>query len=104
MFRRSRPARGAFRPIVTRRAAGCDGREARNDEARDAYGEIVRSRSPDAGIKFADDDPQATAARKPGTPRRPRISRNTIARGMPVVPAALLLLACAKCTRSLHAR
>src|SRR5882724_1024870 len=29
---------------------------------------------------------------------------NTIARGMPVVPAALSLLACAKCTVLLHAR
>jgi hypothetical protein len=44
-------ARGAFRPIVTKREAGCDGRDARNDEARIADGEIVRSRSPDAGIK-----------------------------------------------------
>jgi len=40
---------------------------------------------------------RATVARKPGAPRRSRISRKTIARGMPVVPAALSLLACAVC-------
>src|SRR5215470_6061344 len=32
------------------------------------------------------------------TPGRARISRKTIAQGMSVVPAALSLLACAKCT------
>jgi hypothetical protein len=49
-----------------------------------ADGEIVRSRSPDAEIKFR----RAllagtTVANKPGTPGRTRISRNTIAQGMP---------------------
>jgi hypothetical protein len=32
-------------------AAGCDGRGGARDERAGAYGEIVRSRSPDAGIK-----------------------------------------------------
>jgi hypothetical protein len=41
---------------------------------------------------------RATAAKEQGTPRRVRISRHTIAQGTPVVPAALLMLACAKCT------
>jgi hypothetical protein len=50
-YARPASARGAFRPIVTKREAGCDGRGARNDEARIADGEIVRSRSPDAGVK-----------------------------------------------------
>src|SRR5690242_12971866 len=50
------------------------------------------------------DEREATVARKPAAPRRARISRNTIAQGVPVVPAALWFLACAKCTRSLHAR
>jgi len=44
------------------------------------------------------DERKATAANKPGTPRRSRISRKTIAQGTPVVPAALSLLACVKCT------
>src|SRR5215475_9402741 len=56
-LRPSRPARGALRPIVTKRAAGCDGRDMRKDEAQGAYGEIVWSRSPDAGIKSAGDEP-----------------------------------------------
>jgi hypothetical protein len=33
------------------RLAGCGGREGHDDEVPDAYGEIVRSRFPDAGIK-----------------------------------------------------
>ena len=49
-----------------------------------ADGEIVRSRSPDAGIYPRVYAPGATEASKPGTPGRPRISRNTIAQGMPV--------------------
>ena len=61
--------------------------------------EIVWSRSPDAGIKFlAGRFAGATAANKPGTPRRARISRKTIAQGVPGVSAALWSLACAMCT------
>ena len=41
---------------------------------------------------------KATVANRQGTPRRPRISRQPIAQGTPVVSAALLMLACAKCT------
>ncbi len=63
--------------------AGCDGRCGARDERAEAYGEIVRSRSPDAGIKSCGAMRKATAANKPGTPRRSRISRKTIARGMP---------------------
>ncbi len=50
----TRPAsfrRGGSRSSRTL-GAGCDGRGARSDEARITYGEIVRSRSPDAGIKL----------------------------------------------------
>jgi hypothetical protein len=60
-----------------------------------ADGEIAWSWRPDAGVKPAADsdvDPtgptrrerQVTEANKPGTPGRARISRKTIARGMPV--------------------
>jgi hypothetical protein len=40
---------------------------------------------------------KATVARKPGTPRRSRISRKTIAQGMPDCLGCPVLLACAKC-------
>jgi hypothetical protein len=40
---------------------------------------------------------RATVARTPGAPRRPRISRNTIAQGVPAVPAALCYLRARKC-------
>jgi hypothetical protein len=69
-----------------------------------ADGEIVRSRSPDAGIKPCGTFRKATVARQPGAPRRSRISRNTIAQGTPVVPAALSLLACVRMHIPLHAR
>ena len=69
----------------------------RKTSAGGADGEIVWSRSPDAGIKSCGTFRRATVARKPGAPRRARISRKTIAQGVPAVPAALTLLACAKC-------
>jgi hypothetical protein len=54
------------------------------------------------------DEREATVANRPGTPRRTRISRKTIAQGVPVVPAALLMLACAKvhffCTQGSRVR
>jgi len=54
---------------------------------------------PMPGSSFSRDvSREATAARKPGTPRRARISRKTVAQGVPAVPAALSLLACARCT------
>jgi hypothetical protein len=77
---------------------------AREDERDEADGEIVWSRHPDAGVKLAGDDWQATVAKEPGTPRRSRISRSTIAQGMPDVLAHLSLLACAKVHFLLHAR
>jgi hypothetical protein len=53
----SRLARGAFRPIVTRRGArDAMDANARNGEARNADGEIVWSRFPDAGINPRDGD------------------------------------------------
>jgi hypothetical protein len=60
--------------------AGCDGRFgscafwARTNE-READGKVVWSCPPDAGVKLAGDDRQATVAKKPGTPRRARSSR-----------------------------
>jgi hypothetical protein len=65
-----------------------------------ADGEVAWSWSPDAGIKPAEDDPPATGAIKPGTPGRSRISRNTIAQGMPVDPAKpVVTAACVFCCR-----
>jgi hypothetical protein len=49
------------------------------------------------------DERKATVARKPGTPRRSRISRKPIARGMPVVRLNLCCLR-AQCAFLLHAR
>src|SRR5262249_8772990 len=85
-LRASRPGKRALRPIVTKRGAGCDGRgwHARRSVSP-ADGEIVWSRSPDAGIKFLDDDSRTTVANKPGTPvgtpGRARISRKTTRAG-----------------------
>ena len=54
------------------------------------------------------DEREATVANKPGTPRRPRISRQPIAQGTPVVSAALWFLACAEmhlfCTQGSRVR
>src|SRR6185437_10145702 len=62
--------------------AGCDGREgvqralARRRKHSSRTSEIVRSRRPDAGVKFlAGRSRGAMVANKPGTPGRPRISR-----------------------------
>jgi hypothetical protein len=71
--------------IVTTR--GCGMRWMRrhcwtSDADRD--GEIAWSWRPDAGVKPARDEREATEAIKPGTPGRARISRKTIAQGMPV--------------------
>ena len=74
----------------------------RKASGANADGEIVWSRSPDAGIKRAG-DLQATEANKPGTPRRSRISRKPLRR-----ECRLFRLPCG-CLRaqvhfSLHAR
>src|SRR5262245_22814719 len=74
------------------------------DERIVADGEIVRSRSPDAGIKPCGTFSKATVAKKPGAPRGSRISRKTIARGMPVVPAEPVVACVRKSAPSLHAR
>jgi hypothetical protein len=53
--------------IVTKRGAGCDGRDgAETTSGAGTDGEVVWSWCPDAGIKSADDDPPMTGARKPG--------------------------------------
>jgi hypothetical protein len=78
------PARGALRPIVTRRGAGCDGcSSVLRRRAQFAYGKIVWSRSPDAGIKRVDFFSRATVAIKPGHRGERVISRKTIAQGRP---------------------
>jgi hypothetical protein len=78
------PARGALRPIVTKRGGGMrwTRRRARRC-AQFAYGKIVWSRSPDAGIKRVDFFSRATVAIKPGHRGERVISRKTIAQGRP---------------------
>jgi hypothetical protein len=50
------------------RGAGCDGRDGFVRRTKPvADGKIVWSRSPDAGIKFAEDIRQVTVANKPDT-------------------------------------
>src|SRR5262249_43020681 len=71
---RSRP-RGALRDRHERWERDAMDVSARRTSASDADGQAVWSRSPDAGIKFAEDDRQATVATKPGTPGRARSSR-----------------------------
>ncbi len=78
--------------------AGRDGRTGVQDEAR-----MVRRRNravpiPRRWDQTLCDERKATVARQPGAPRRPRISRKTIAQGVPGVSAALWFLACAMCT------
>ena len=48
-----------------------------------ADGEVVWSWRSEAGVKFAGYVPRTTVATKRWSPRRARISRKTIARGMP---------------------
>ena len=49
----------------------------------DAYGEVVWSRRPDAGVKSCGKAREAMVARKPGRQGERDISRKTIARGRP---------------------
>jgi len=51
----------------------------------EADGKVVWFWHPDAGVKSALTQAQATVAKKPGAPGRARSSRNTIAQGRPVV-------------------
>ena len=89
-------------PIAADVGAGCDGRAG---VARRAIKvRTAKSRGPDAptlasspGGRFPS---KATGAIKPGTPGRSRISRNTIAQGMPVDPAKpVVTAACVFCCR-----
>src|SRR5215475_10788926 len=91
------PTRGAHRDRHGRWERDAMDAVGARDERGRADGEIVWSRRPDAGVKFlARRWREATEANKPGTPGRARISRKTIAQGMPDDVAALLLLACAR--------
>ena len=82
--------RGASRSSRTLEA-GCDGRGVLSDEQHDADGEVVWSWRPWAGAKLAErsaDD----GDNKAWSPGRARISRNTIAQGMPAAPAEPVVL------------
>ena len=60
--------------------------------------EIVWSRPPDAEVKrIARCFVGATVANKPGTPRRARISRKTIAQGVPVFRCTCGVFLCMRC-------
>jgi hypothetical protein len=56
----------------------------RKTSGADADGEVVWSWRPDAGVKFAGSDLQATVAKEPGHRGEHEISVKTIAQGMPV--------------------
>jgi hypothetical protein len=94
MIRASRLGKRGVCAIVTKREAGCDGRigDARDYLVRtngaDADGEVAWSWPPDAEAKLAGVTNAASdggnQARSPG---RSRISRKTIAQGMPDDPA-----------------
>ena len=90
--------------IVTNVGAGCDGLSvlqlvvSRADEQHGQDAEVVGSWRPDAGAKLLGVMiPAATVANKPGTPRRLRIRRNTIAQGRPDVSAEPVVLPGAFC-------
>jgi hypothetical protein len=90
------PARGAYASSRTWAGDAMDA-DARNDEARGADGEIVWSRSSDAGIKSCGTFRRTTAANKPGTPRRSRISRNPLRRECRCFGGT-----CVACVRRVH--
>jgi hypothetical protein len=83
--------RGAFRDRHERweRDAMDAARQQTNDVTRTA-----KSCGPGAPTLALSErnDPLTTVARKPGSPRRSRISRKTIAQGMPVAPAEPVVL------------
>jgi len=83
IVRRSSSAGGAYRDRHGRWVRDAMDAGVSQGVRHDADGEIVWSRSPDAGIEPAGGDLQAAVANKPGTPGRSRISRNTIAQGRP---------------------
>jgi hypothetical protein len=60
------PQEGRF-AVVMNVGPGCDGRGSARDERADAYGKIVWSWRPDAGVKSCGNTREATVARKPVT-------------------------------------
>ncbi len=93
--------RGASRTSRTL-AAGCDGRIWRERRARAMR--TVKSRCPDPPMLGSSSGrlPGATVARKPGAPRRPRISRNPLRRECRLCRLPCRCLRAQKCI-SLHA-
>ena len=87
--------------IVTNVGAGCGGRVGAADERRAMR--TAKSCGPDPptlGSSLAVMIRKATVAKKPGTPGRARISRKTIAQGMPDDPAKpVVTAACVFCCR-----
>ena len=86
-------SRGAYAQSPRTLGAGCDGRVGVARRATPIR--TAKSCGPDPptlGSSFAGDTREATAAIKPGTPGRARISRNTIAQGVPVDPAEPVVL------------
>jgi hypothetical protein len=75
------PQEGRF-AVVTNVGPGCGGRGSVRDERAGAYGEIVWSWRPDAGVKFADLF-ASDGGKKAGHRGERDISRKTIAQGRP---------------------
>jgi hypothetical protein len=71
---------------------------ARKTSACGADGEVVLSRSPDAGINSRAKELEGTVARKPGAPRRPRISRNPLRRGCRLCRLSCCCLRAQRCS------
>jgi hypothetical protein len=95
----TRPASHEGRTRRHEREAGCDGRYRAQSTKRARR--VRRSRvvpTPRRRCQGLGQAPRPTVARTPGTPRRARYKSSNIAQGVPAVPAALSLLACAKCT------
>jgi hypothetical protein len=83
LFARLAPTRGALRDRHECWARDAMGVLVRWTSGIDATGEIVWFWSPDAGIKFRKVDLRNDGGNKARSPGRARISRSTIARGMP---------------------
>ena len=83
LFARLAPTRGALRDRHECWARDAMGVLVRWTSGIDATGEIVWFWSPDAGIKSGRDERTGDGGNKARSPGRARISRTTIARGMP---------------------
>jgi hypothetical protein len=70
---------------------------AQQTSAFDADGEVALSRPPDAGVKSRATKHEATVARTPGAPRRPRISRKPLRRGCRLFGCPVV-----SCVRKVH--